>query len=172
MKRLILAAAVLLAVVAAPRSALANAARPVTAEVGSCATCNDGFTTIEQGVYAATWGMTGNACNPGSSNCAVCEPTCSGSGSIRGTWAEVSEWFETNSCENNECISEASPSPSPLEEQTSDELLGTVQASKGRLQFNEQRGSIQIYNCQGVISANVKLADDVARELAASLASR
>jgi hypothetical protein len=177
MKTLSLFATAVLIAVAAPRQAMANAipatpALDAAATSEGCSKCSSGMSSTGGGSYSGYWSLSGVACNPGSAGCATCEPTCMASGTIGGTWSEVSEWYEDNSCESWSCISDASPSPDPLEEQSADEVFRTIQESHGRLAFNEKRGSVQIYDCGGVVAANVSLRSDVARSLAALIAAQ
>jgi hypothetical protein len=143
---------------------------PLASTVVGCAGCSSGFES-RNGEYYAYYEMDGDGCaEVDDPDCAECEPSCSATGGIIGTFSEVSAWYEDQSCESWMCTEVGMPE---ITDETSvDEVVAAIDGSKGRLRFNEKRSSLQVYNCTGSISANVGLPAELAKSLAQQLSQQ
>lgn len=158
---------VLVPVAAGISARQAEAARPEGIVKEFCAACTSSIGQIGEGKWGASWANSG-ACVGGSA-CAVCDPGCSVSETVVGTYAQVSAWYAWNQCENWGCW-EMLPLPMSEIQTASVSDLQHLIADFGRtVKFNSGRSSIQLYDCKGQIALNLPLPAGVARQLAAQL---
>ena len=151
-------------------SATATPGLEVETVVFRCAMCASSITGGGSS-YGASWNMDGRPCEDAEQpGCAECTPSCVGSGSIGGTWSEVSAWYDENSCENNQCQG-LGLELAALDGRDAHELAKLIQTSPGRVQFNRDRQAVQIFGCQpGVVSRHVALTSGEASALDAAIA--